>query len=134
MKITMKNMVSVAMAALLTLALGLAYAADDQMPDFNANKNTGTELYEAFPKHDGGVGIGSAAGGQRADAVIRAGEYTSDELPVFSSHRDIGSELRVAHLKQEAMKNSAAGGVRVIGPDRSDEYTSDTLPTWNQKR
>ena len=134
MKITMKNMISVAMAALLTLAFGLAYAADDQMPNLNANKDTGTELYEAFLKDDGGVGIGSAAGGQRADAVSRAGEYTNDELPTFNSRRDIGSDLRDASLKQEAMKGSAAGGVRVKEVDRSDEYISDTMPTLNQKR
>jgi hypothetical protein len=130
----MKKIISIVVAAVLTLAFGLAYAADDQMPDMNANRDTGTELYEAFLKHDGGVGIGSAAGGQRADAVSRAGEYTNDELPTFNSRRDIGSELRDASLKQEAMKNSAAGGVRVKEVDRSDEYTSDAIPTLNQKR
>ena len=130
MKITMKNMVSVVAAAVLTLAIGVAYAGDDQI-SFMGNNDTGTALYNAFVKHDAAIGTGSATGGQRADAV---GVYVSDELPTLKSHRDIGSELRDAHLKQEAMKSSAAGGVRVQEVDRSNEYTSDTMPVLNQQR
>ncbi|MHB8843382.1 MAG: hypothetical protein ACYC7L_01425 [Nitrospirota bacterium] len=134
MKITMKNTIAFATAVVLTLAFGSAYAVDDQMPDMNANRDTGTELYEAFLKHEASIGTGSAAGGVREEAVIRPHDAT-DEVR-FMNTKDTGTELYEAYLKHEAdiAKGSSAGGVRAKEVDRSDEYTGDTIPTWNQRR
>lgn len=127
----MKKSIAFATAVALTLAFGMAYAADDQMPDLNATRDTGTELYEAFLKGDASVQIGSAAGGVRAAGVDRSGEYTSDEIP-FMNTKDAGTELYESHLKHEAelAKGSSAGGVRPAGVDRSGEYTSDEMPLF----
>ncbi len=135
MKITMKKSITLVTAVALTLAFGLAYAADDQMPDMNANKDTGIELYEAFLKHDA-IGNGSAAGGVRVEPAVRPSGYTNDEIPAFGILKDTGTVLYEDFLKHaaEIAKGSSAGGVRPAEVDRSDEYTSDTMPTWNQKR
>ena len=132
MKITMKKSITLATAVALTLTFGLAYGADDQMPDMNANKDTGTELYEAFLKHDASIGTGSAAGGVRVEPVIRPND-TGDEIP-FMSGKDTGTELYEAYLKHEVetAKGSAAGGVRDKGVDRSGEYTNDEMPGFSR--
>lgn len=128
MKITMKNMIFVVAAAVLTLGFGLAYAADDQMPDMNTSaKDTGTELFESFLKYEADIGKGSAAGGVRAEGVSRSDEITNDDMPVlFRGRKDIGAELYEAHLKDVAdiSKGSAAGGVRVKEEARwpDDDY------------
>ncbi|MHB8845816.1 MAG: hypothetical protein ACYC7L_13835 [Nitrospirota bacterium] len=130
MKITMKKSITLATAVALTLAFGMAYAADDEHSFMNT-RDTGTELYESFLKGDASAQIGSAAGGVRAAGVDRSGEYTSDEMP-FMNTKDTGTELYESNLKHEAelAKGSFAGGVRPAWADRSGEYTSDEAPRF----
>ncbi len=128
MKITMKKMISAVTAAVLTLAFGMAYAADDQVSFMN-NKDTGTELYNAFLKHEADIGSGSAAGGVRAEAAIRPDEYTNDEMPKFP-----GEIPQYSKHEAYIAKGSASGGVRANETSRADEYTSDTMPTLFQQR
>ena len=93
MKITMKNMISVATVAVLTLAFGMAYADDA----FNPYVSPGTA-----------IGNGSAAGGVRYD------DHSIDQV-LFAGTKDTGTELYAEYLdhKAELAKGSAAGGVRV---------------------
>ncbi len=131
MKITMKNMISVVTAVVLALSFGLAYAADDQMPDMNTSaKDTGTELYESFLKYEADVGKGAAAGGVRVEAVS---QLTNDDMPVlFRGRKDTGTELYEAFLKHDAdvAKGSAAGGVRSIEGIRADVNPTNDQPKY----
>ena len=122
----MKKTMTVVTAMAITLAFGLAYAADDQMADMNTNRDTGTALYEALLKHDASVGIGSAAGGVRAEAVIRP--HDTNDAVQFMNNKDTGTELYEAFLKSEAdiAKGSATGGIR----DWSVEHTKVELPRF----
>jgi hypothetical protein len=130
MKITLKNTIALGTAVALTLAFGMAYAADDEASFMNT-KDTGTALYEAFLKHDASLGSGSAAGGVRMDTALRSDAYTSDELR-FMNTKDTGTELYENYLKHEAdiAKGSSAGGVRAKEIDRSNEYTNDEAPRF----
>ncbi len=101
MKITMKKSITLVTAVALTLTFGLAYAADDQMPDMNANKYTGTELYEAFLKHDTSIGVESAAGGVRTEPAVRPSGYTNDEIPAFGILKDTGTVIYEDHVKPQ---------------------------------
>lgn len=124
----MRKMITFATVVVLTLAFGLAYAADDQLSFMN-NKDTGTELYQTFLKHEADIGSGSAAGGVRAEGVNRSGEYTNDEMPKFP-----GEIPQYSKREADVAKGSSAGGVRAKEVSRADEYTSDTMPTLNQQR
>jgi len=128
MKITLKKMITVVSVAVLSLVFGTAYAADDQL-SFMSNKDTGTELYNAFLKHDASIGSGTAAGGIRSEGAVRSKEYTNDEMPKFPGETPDYSTHDVV-----VAKGSAAGGVRSNEISRADEYTSDTMPTFNQQR
>jgi len=127
MKITMKKLISVVTVAVLTLAFGMVYAASDEVSFMN-NKDTGTELYNAFMKNEESIGSGSATGGVRVEEVIRPHD-TSDEVS-FMNTKDTGAELYEAHMQREAdiAKGSSAGGVRAKDASRADDYTSDTIP------
>jgi hypothetical protein len=133
MKITMKNTITLAAAVALTLVFGLANAADDELSFMNT-KDTGTEIYESFLKHDALVVSGAAAGGIRMDAEPRIDVYTNDELS-FMNTKDIGTVLYEAYLKHEAeiAMGSAAGGVRAAEVDRLGEYTNDELPGFSRE-
>ena len=126
MKTTMKKTITVVAAVALTFAFGMAYAADDQMPDMNANKDTGTALYEAYLENDAHLGIGAAAGGVRVEAAARPHD-TNDSVQ-FMSTKDSGTELYEAFLKDEAniAKGSATGGVR----DWSGDHAKTELPSF----
>jgi hypothetical protein len=97
---------------LCALAFVLAYAADDEF-SFMDTKDAGTQLYEAFVKHDASIGSGSVAGGVRSDTAVRSNEYTNDEMH-FMNTKDTGTELYENSLKDEASltKGSFAGGAR----------------------
>ncbi|MEK6742941.1 MAG: hypothetical protein AABZ15_05000 [Nitrospirota bacterium] len=131
MKITMNNTIAFATAVVLTLTFGLAYAGGE-LPDMNTNiKDTGTELFESFLKHEADIGKGAAAGGVRAEGVSRSDEITNDDMPVlFRGRKDIGAELYEAHLKVVAdiSKGSAAGGVRVREASWPDDVSPYGLP------
>lgn len=133
MKITMKNIISVVTAAVLTLGFGLAYAGGE-LPDMNTNiKDTGTELFESFLKHEADIGKGSAAGGVRVEGMSRSDEITNDDMPVlFRGRKDIGAELYEAHLKVVAdiSKGSASGGVRAKEASRADVNPTNDLPKY----
>lgn len=115
----MKKVISLAAVLVFAFAVGLAYA--DDWPMWNSNKDIGTEQ---------ALGIGSAAGGHRAEAVSRVDEYNNDEMPTFvRSPKATSSELQDAYLKEhaETLKGSAAGGERSKGPSRADEFNNDDL-------
>lgn len=131
MKITMKNMISIVTAVVLTLSFGLAYAVDDQMPDMNTDpKDTGTELYASFLKHEADIGKGSVAGGVREKAVIRPHDWT-DEIQ-FMNISDTGTELYEAFLKHnsEVAKGEAAGGTRAKEASRADLNPTNDHPKY----
>ncbi|MHB8845818.1 MAG: hypothetical protein ACYC7L_13845 [Nitrospirota bacterium] len=131
MKIPAKYTIALAAAMALTLAFGIAYAADDEHSFMNT-KDTGTEIYDAARGH---VFVkGSAAGGVRMEAAPRTEVYTSDEIP-FMNTKDTGTEIYEAFLKHKAdvAMGSAAGGTRDKGVDRSGEYTNDELPGFSRE-
>jgi hypothetical protein len=112
MKITMKSMISVATGAVLTLAVGMAYADDA----FNPYVSPGTS-----------IGQGSAAGGVGAEAAIRYDDHSIDQV-LFAGTKDTGAELYKDYLKNEAdvAKGSAAGGAR----DLSGDHAKVKLPRF----
>lgn len=112
MKITMKNMISVVTVAVLTLAFGVAYADD---------------AFNPYVKPEASMGIGSAAGGVRAEAAILPDTHTIDQV-LFMGTKDTGTELYEEYLNQKAdiAKGSASGGVRV-----KDLSKADTSPSWD---
>lgn len=112
MKITMKNMISVATVAVLTLAIGIAYADDA----FNPYVSPGTS-----------IGEGSA---------IRYDDHSIDQV-TFAGTKDTGTELYNDLLKNEAgaAKGSAAGGVRVkeIDPDFASPSIDSKMTMFPQR-
>ena len=114
MKITMKNMISVATVAAFTLAFGMAYADDS----FNPYVSPGTT-----------IGEGSAA-------AIRYNDHAVDTV-LIASTKDTGTELYQEYLKNEAAVaiGSAAGGVRVkeIDPAFISPSVDSTLMLFPQR-
>ena len=123
----MKTIVAVLIAVAITLVVGSAFAADDQLV-FMGSKDTGTSLYEGYASHEAGIS-GIAAGGPRAvDPKFEAAG--SDEVP-FMNTIELGKVLdveRPEHAGKVGMSGAAAGGVR-SADSRLNEYTSDTLRT-----